>query len=560
MRDREHRPAAELIARLASQVIRGKIRLPRFQREFAWNKQQVLDLMDSIFRNYPIGSLILWESSASLASEIDIAGLRVEPRHDDGDTIYLLDGCQRLSAICGALYWQPDGDPDSYWNLVYDLEEERFLHRADLDEPPARQVPLRLVSHSKYSEFLRWTRGLPDRLLERAVDLHERFGEYEVPVVTLRATGLSEIGRIFQRVNSRGTPLTTMELVRAATWTPDLDLLAEIDRIRGALARKRYGGVPPMILLRAISAAAGHGFATKGIERLAEADHQRLRTAIAETEEAARLAVDFLATEIGVPAAEALPYVNQLAVAIEIFRQVRRPTSAQCAAIRSWFWRTALTGYFEGWNATKMAADLDAIGRFAGGADAIEVSTDALAARLWSTVTHQRGSARTRALGLMLAASGSLDLRTGNRIDADGALARANEMQFHHFFPKNWLMSQGVPGQRANVLANIVLMTADSNRAIDDRPPSAYLAAEMKTCAKTEMRERLKASCISEDGFDAAMSDDYELFVGIRSEALLEWADKLCAGEHPRRPAARDGRGIATDEPAAEIEDTDTDD
>jgi len=64
----------------------------------------------------------------------------VETRDDGEETAYLLDGCQRLSTICGALHWEPNGDPESFWNLVYDLEDERFLHRHDLADPPASQV------------------------------------------------------------------------------------------------------------------------------------------------------------------------------------------------------------------------------------------------------------------------------------------------------------------------------------------------------------------------------------------------------------------------------------
>src|ERR1700730_16030076 len=107
---REHRPLPEKITDLAANVLNGTIRLPKFQREFVWSRQQVLDLLDSIARNYPIGSLLLWKSSFNLASDRSIAGLQVESYDGSEDTTYLLDGCQRLSTICGALYWEPEGD------------------------------------------------------------------------------------------------------------------------------------------------------------------------------------------------------------------------------------------------------------------------------------------------------------------------------------------------------------------------------------------------------------------------------------------------------------------
>ncbi len=159
---REHRPVPELITRLAGKVIDGEIRLPKFQRDFVWSRQQVLDLLDSISRSYPIGSFLLWKSddSANLASDQAIAGLQVEEAEEGGETAYLLDGCQRLSTICGALYWEPNGDPDSFWNLAYDLELARFLHRHDLGDPPTHQVPLRLLAEP--ADFFKRLKDLPD--------------------------------------------------------------------------------------------------------------------------------------------------------------------------------------------------------------------------------------------------------------------------------------------------------------------------------------------------------------------------------------------------------------
>ena len=77
---REHRPLPEKITDLAADVLDGTIRLPKFQRDFVWTRQQVLDLLDSIARGYPIGSFLLWKSPVNLASESSIAGLVVETR------------------------------------------------------------------------------------------------------------------------------------------------------------------------------------------------------------------------------------------------------------------------------------------------------------------------------------------------------------------------------------------------------------------------------------------------------------------------------------------------
>lgn len=555
---REHRPLPEKITDLAAGVLDGTIRLPKFQRDFVWTRQQVLDLLDSIARGYPIGSFLLWKSSFDLASESTIAGLAVEVPDGTEETVYLLDGCQRLSTICGALHWSGKGDPESFWNLVYDLEHERFLHRHDLAEPPASQVPLRLLDTP--SKYFRRLNALPKELQERADTLFERITGYEVATVVLQATPLSEVGRIFERVNTRGTPLATVELVRAATWRPDFDLLDEIDGIRDALARKHYGRIDRKLLLRSIAAAAGTGFTTANIEQLPFLDTPVLRTAVSETLEAARRAVDFLTTEIGTPTAEALPYANQFAAVVELFRQVPRPTSAQYAAIRGWFWQTALSGYYDGWNTKKMAADLAAIERFRHGAKQVDVQSPPLGVRLWTADQYRRDSARTKALALMLAAARPVDLRTGARIDAGRALAMTNDMQYHHFFPKAWLMRQGTPFEEANLHANIVMLTAISNQAVADYPPAAYLKDEIDFCGEAEMRRRLGTLLISPQAFDAAMAGDYRAFVTARAETLLAWANELIGGTRVVESSSPGDPEVTRLGETVEVRDTSTDD
>ena len=109
-----------------------------------------------------------------------------------------------------------------------------------------------------------------------------------------------------------------------------------------------------------------------------------------------------------------------------------------------------------------------------------------------------------------------------------------NDMQFHHFFPKAWLMRQETPRSRGeNLLANIVMLTAISNQAVADYPPAAYLKDEIDFCGEAEMRRRLESLLISPQAFDAAMQGDYKAFVAARAETLLAWANDLTRGQLP---------------------------
>jgi Protein of unknown function DUF262 len=146
---RDPQPSVDRIDELARRILTGDILLPKFQRSFVWDKKQIRDLLDSILKNYPIGSVLLWQSRQELISESTIAGLKANlPRHDY-PVNYLLDGQQRLSTICGALYWSGD-DPKSQWNIVYDLREGKLgrckYRRGGERLPCSGSVPVHLPS------------------------------------------------------------------------------------------------------------------------------------------------------------------------------------------------------------------------------------------------------------------------------------------------------------------------------------------------------------------------------------------------------------------------------
>ena len=74
---KDPQPSVDRIDDLAKRILTGDIYLPKFQREFVWDRAQVLDLLDSVARNFPIGSILLWQSKQELRSESKIADLEI---------------------------------------------------------------------------------------------------------------------------------------------------------------------------------------------------------------------------------------------------------------------------------------------------------------------------------------------------------------------------------------------------------------------------------------------------------------------------------------------------
>ena len=90
MNNRDPKPDIQRIEEIVTSVKDGYVRLPRFQRPFVWKRKEVLRLLDSIYKGYPIGSILLWNTSEKLASERSITDLNISTEDVYYPTNYIL--------------------------------------------------------------------------------------------------------------------------------------------------------------------------------------------------------------------------------------------------------------------------------------------------------------------------------------------------------------------------------------------------------------------------------------------------------------------------------------
>jgi hypothetical protein len=466
-----------------------------------------------------------------LRSERNIADLEIEETQQGYPVNYLLDGQQRLSTVCGALYWSGP-DPKSRWNIAYDLRSQMFIHLDTLDDPPLHQI--RLNKFPNPSDYFQHVSSLDTlaasdaaELKARAKDLFDRFKDYKIAAVTLHEMSLQSVAPIFERINSRGTALTIVDLMRAATWSGEFDLIDAITGIQDALEAKNFGGIDRKSILRNISACAGGDFSESSIDGLRKHSAVELTSAAEGTRSGYERAVDFLSTEVRIPNDKQVPYANQIVVLAELFRLLPTPTATQFAEISRWFWRTAVGGYFSGWNTGNMADDLETVRAFASGTTkTLPVRVPNPGTSVWLNQAFRINTAHAKILAMLLAKNHPVDLVNGAAIDVDRALYQGNSREFHHFFPRAWLESRRVTQRRINVLANFVMLTAASNKRISNRAPSDYLK-EVQDTLGDNLQRALQQNLISDAAFEAALKDNYDAFLEARAKTIVERVNLL---------------------------------
>ena len=102
----------------------GHIALPEFQRGYVWNRNQVRELFDSLYRRHPVGGLLVWETESSGAEH------RGEGQLAAGFVKLLLDGQQRITSLYGVTRGRPpaffDGNAQAFEGLYLGLIRKTF--------------------------------------------------------------------------------------------------------------------------------------------------------------------------------------------------------------------------------------------------------------------------------------------------------------------------------------------------------------------------------------------------------------------------------------------------
>ncbi len=246
----ERQPYVQALHQILREVIEGDILVPRFQRkgtEFTWTPEQRQNLLDSIYRGFPIGTILLWTSPLRINHNERVGGMLVQPGRETNISRYLLDGHQRLSTlimILGAGLFDQDADPSppsyeirEYWffNVADDASgdgKNRFIWQTEAATDEAKWVPLNIILN--LSHFNNWIR---DRTLTKSETrqfegLRDKMREYLIPVAVLQADTLEEATESFQRINSSGTRMDSFNMLAALAYQNDFDLQALFSEAR----------------------------------------------------------------------------------------------------------------------------------------------------------------------------------------------------------------------------------------------------------------------------------------------------------------------------------------
>ncbi|SRR5258708_1988637 len=508
-------------------VPRGQIRIPAFQRGFVWDPDQVAYLMDSIYKQYPFGSLLLWRTREQLRHERNLGPFRLPSRDPDYPIDYVLDGQQRLTSIFGVFQSEIAPDTSIPWaDVFFDLgadvhaQESQFIAIPASEVDPRRHFPLKTLFVS--IPYRRATQQFGDRDVERVDEMQARFKEARIPFQLLTTEDRARVAIVFARINRTGVPLDTLQLLTAWTWSEEFDLQREFDDLRDELSRFGFAGVgeDSDLILRCCAAVLADDASPTTLVSLRGSD---VRARFQEVTNGIMGAIDFLKSNLQMQTLANLPFATLLVPLCVFFaapsnRNIQM-TDPQRQRILRWFWRACFSRRFSSGVLRNLKDDIAAVGQLKAGRPNTLGDFPVLVAREFFTQNAFRvNTVNTTTFVLMLAQRQPLNFVSGQPVAMDAVLRDYNRSEFHHLYPRAFLNFGGIPPDQHGPLANFAFLAKADNIVLGGMAPSAYRARMPR-----QVDNILEAALCPTSLF----SDDYQRFLVDRSVLLEQFANQL---------------------------------
>ena len=523
---------------LIEEIRQGRIALPDIQRPFVWSSTQVRDLFDSMYRGFPVGTLMFWETGA------EFGGHQVGGGENEGvPRLLIVDGQQRLTSLFAVLTGRPvltNRYQQNQIRIAFRPGDETFeVASAAIKRDPEYIADITVLWGDRYRSTVRdflnqlgahsgaerdeeseWS--AKQDILEDRIDRVRDLCNFRFQVLELNANADEEqVAQIFVRTNSKGVQLKQSDFVLTLMSVYQEKGRRQLEQFcRDAVDPAVTGPSPKNAFIRPdpdqlLRAGAGLAFKRGQLKHV----YNLLRGKNLETGKvsAADRAEQFKAlkhaqdqvldlsnwheflkclTQAGFRNSKMLTSQNALIYSYVLWLIGRRGFGLDRKTLRGviarWFFMSHTTRRYTGSFETQIEADLGRLKAQAdGGGQAFCDELDRLVRATFTSDYWEislpnlldTSAARSPVLSAYLAALNLLDaealfsdLRLRDLLDP--AVTAPRSVERHHLFPKAHLADKGITGNRSvNAIANMAYLDWPDNAAIASHHPVAYWPA-----------------------------------------------------------------------------------
>ncbi len=473
---------ATKISTILDRIDNGSITLPVFQRGYVWARKQVSEFFNSLYRDYPVGSLLIWETSSP-----DVR-TRGETSAPATHRQILLDGQQRITSLYGVIRGREpaffNGNAHAFQNLRFNLEDEVF----EFFQPVKMQNnPLWIDVTELYSKGTLGVEPIIEKLQANGIDTSNYLGrlmkllniterDMHIDSVTSEDKTIEEVVNIFDRVNSGGTKLTQGDLALAKICS---EWAEARETMQAQLLKWRKIGYDFSLdwLLRITNVIiSGRGLFT----HMHKATTSQVQDGLQRAEKYIDQALTMISNRLGLDHNQVLFAKQAFPIIIAFLdKEDGNISPEQRDKLLHWYAHAGMWGRYSGTSGSTMETDLMVLQN---------TSADDSIDGLLENLRRWRGGLKVEArnfhgatrgnrfypvLYMMTRMGGARDLYDGQPLNNQSG--EKPQLELHHLFPKFLLHRADYDTKSRNALANFCFLTKDSTQKIRRRPPIEYL-------------------------------------------------------------------------------------
>lgn len=518
------------ISTLLDQIEIGQIALPEFQRGYVWNRDQVRGLVRSLYKRYPVGSLLAWITDTSEAKGRGTNGMA------NGQQVkMLLDGQQRMTSLYGIIKGEPpaffDGQASAFTGLYFHVETEEFSFYmaskmqgnplwVDVTRLMREGVDTILEEILEYTKDFKRTTHCGNRLnrLRDVRDIDVHIEDVSGPEMTLDV-----VVDIFNRVNSGGRKLSKGDLALARICSVEPDARSRMRKALDEWSEAGYGFTLDWLLRSVTTIATGDA----RFSALHDLDAATFNSALQRAINHINTVLDLIGARLGLDHQQVLTghfAFPILARFLDDSGDAAKDNSTQ-NKILFWYVQAAIWGRYSGSTESVLSRDLNILLNADQG-DGMNALIREL--QLWRGTLRirpehftgwSRGNRFYSILYMLTRVSEAQDWGSGLPLKK-GLLGKNTSLEVHHIFPRDYLKKSGHGDKKSiNALGNFCFLTKNSNLQISNRPPQEYFPEVEK-----HHPGALASQWIPQDP-DLWLPENYPEFLRQRQSLLAEAAN-----------------------------------
>jgi len=571
------------------------------QRDFIWKDDKIKDLLDSLLRDYFIGTLLI----VDVNSKNNSFGVRnVSNTNANIDNIkgLILDGQQRITSLYRAI--KPDKFNDIKGYFYIDIKALMKYYASndkdvnfDIIRKEKQMLPDKETYEKMYFPFykmenyLEWIVALSDYVKENKIIKEGNNSTFNsivsrtipefltktIPTVELPSDiDLNSLSEIFERINTKGTELTNFDLTVARLSRYGIKLKDELLKERRneikEYAEKIFNETfiktkLPLLIIQGISLYRTNRADRDTLLNLYNTEYlnktpnpkeefendwntfvNKLKVAIN------RMYYSYYARPGLVPFPSVLPVLIAL---LKLKEESSGKKEELDKKIDNWYWSAVLTGAYSKSSESQMATDISQVKSWFENGDIPKTVSKAIndwnantaMSHLKNDITYNDKDSIFKSIICLIALKGTPDFATGN------AFGGKPKSDIDHIFPRSEFVKSEYKGHEyVDSIINLTLLDPNTNRVIKkDKLPSKYIEDFIsdrmkkenipKNNAEDKFRKDLEFHFINEEAYEAMKDDNFETFLEARGKVILEEIRKRIMPQsltQPRNTAQHD--------------------